>query len=370
IADPENSANVIGYVTHILSNSDATTKNIARGDFFNAVNNTPLTKTNFENLLVSGADTFTLNMVNFSGTTATSNGKMVSLTKQNYNYPATFLEKTITIGADKIGYLMYNNPFSDTYIDGLNNDFLKLKNQNVRKLILDLRYAIGSTHSVKNIANVATMITGQFANQILLKKQWNTKAQAWFQQNQPNKVRTKFPTKLNETTDINSLNVTDVYIILDGKNFSGSSAIELLINSLKPYINVHVIGTKTAGKNKGLLTLYDSEDYNFALRNESHTVAIQPVVLSFYNKNDKTYEKGFVPDVTLCPNEDTLNLGVLGERSDPILDRVLKYITSGNVGVNPACNTTNFEFIYNTTDVQTPLEKGFLINQNLPNTNL
>ena len=101
----------------------------------------------------------------------------------------------------------------------------------------------------------------------------------------------------------------------------------------------------------------------------NHTVAIQPIVLSFLNKSDQTYANGFSPNITLCANEDPLNLGVLGETSDPILNRVLNYISTGNPGSNTACNPNNFEYLFNSISTQRTIDKGVFINQNLPNTN-
>ncbi|QOD61329.1 hypothetical protein H9I45_02465 [Polaribacter haliotis] len=369
IAEEGSPENVIGYVTHILPSSNASTKSIERGEFFNAVNGLQLTRTNFNNLLLGGADTFILNMVDFDGNTVTPNAKTVSLTREDYTYSTTFKEKTISIGADNVGYLMYNNNFSKNYIDQLNTTFLDFKNNNVNELVLDLRYNIGTGSFVRDMAKLASLIAGQFPDETFIKEKWNSKAQPWFEQNQPDSLVTKFPSKLNVNTDFNSLNLTDVYIILNGDNFSGSSTIELLVNSLKPYINVHLIGAQTAGNNTGSITLYNSDDYDFGNRNMSHTVALQPIVLSFYNKNDQTYENGFIPNINLCPNEDILNLGVLGERSDPILDRVLTYVTSGNTGTNVVCNPNNYEYLYNSINAQREIDKGIFIKQNLPNTN-
>ncbi len=368
IEEPGSTVNVIGYVSHILPNSNAALKTINRGEFFNAVDGVQLTKDNFLNLLINGSNSFNLNMADFDGTTVTPNAKIVALEKQNYDYDTAFLEKTFTIGTDNIGYLVYNNNLSSTSINNLNNTFLSFKNQNVNELILDLRYNISGGTFAKNITNLATIITGQFPDEVFIKEEWNSKAQPWFLENQPDSLITKFPTKLNPTTDFNNLNLTDVYIILNGNNFAGSSAIELLINSLKPHINVHVVGTETAGNNTGSITLYNSEDYDFALRNETHTVALQPVVLSFFNKDDQTYENGFIPNVSICPNEDILDLGVLGERTEPILDRVLEYVTSGNTGTNVACNPNNFIYLYKSIDTQREFDNGVFIKQDLPNT--
>ena len=369
IATPNHPNNVLGYVTHMLPNSNAASKNIARGEFFSAVNGTQLTRTNYLSLLINGTNNFALQMASFNGSTVIPNAKIVALEKENYNYTPTFLDKTITQNADKIGYLAYNNDFSKNYINDLNNTFLSFKNQNVSELILDLRYNIGGGSFAKNVSQIAAMVSGQFKDAILIKEKWNSKAQTWFLANQPDSLQTIFPEKLNETTNINSLNLTNVYLILNGTNFTGSSAIELLINSLKPYINVHLIGAKTAGNNTGSITLYNSLDYGFPLRNSAHTVALQPIVLSFLNKSDQTYSNGFTPNIALCQNEDILNLGVLGDASDPILYRILNYIATGNTGDNSACNPNNFQYLYNSIDAQREIDKGVFINQNLPNTN-
>jgi hypothetical protein len=117
------------------------------------------------------------------------------------------------------------------------------------------------------------------------------------------------------------------------------------------------------------MTLYNSEDYDFPLRNETHTVALQPIVLSFFNKDDQTYDNGFIPDIILCPNEDILDLGVLGDSSEPILERVLEAITSGSTGTSAACNSNNYTFLYNSINAQRAFDSGNFIKQNLPNTN-
>ncbi len=367
IADPNSTENVIGYVTHILSNSNASSQNIERGDFFNAVDGVLLTKTNYESILLTGSNDFTLSMVNFDGNIATPNGKTVSLQKEAYTYPATFLEKTIPLNGEDIGYLIYNNDFSKNYLENLNNTALNFKNQGIKKLILDLRYNIGSGAFASNIEKLGSILLGQFSDEVFIKEQWNTKAQTWFLANQPDSLVNRFSNLLNQNTAINHLELTDIYIILNGNSFTGSSATELLINSLDAYMNVHVIGNQTDGNNTGSITLYDSEDYDFGLKDESHTVALQPLVLSFLNNNDQTYENGFSPRIQLCNNEAPLNLGVLGENSDPILNSVLNYITNGNTTF-PACNQNNFEFIFNSINQQRTIDRGVFIKQDLPNT--
>ena len=369
IAEPNHKDNVIGYVHYVLPNSNASTQNISRGEFFNSVDGTQLTRDNYQNLLLNtNANSVTLNMADFNGSVVTSNTKDVVLTKASYNYPPVFLEKTFTNGTNTIGYILYNNDFSTNYISDLNNSFLSFKNQSVNQLVLDLRYNIGGGSFASTISQISSMITGQFANQPLIKEKWNTKAQTWFEANQPDSLITKFPSKLTSTTLINGLGLTDIYIILNRDGFKGSSAVELLINSLKPYINVHIIGNQTRGINTGSITLYNSVDYDSIGKSTNHNYVTQPIALNFFNKEDQTYSSGFPPTMQICTAEDILNLGTLGETTDPLLNRVLNYVNNGTIGVLPTCNPLNFEFIYNSTSSQQIRDNGVFIRQDLPNT--
>jgi len=273
----------------------------------------------------------------------------------------------LILGQKNIGYLLYNNDFSDNYIEDVNATILEFKNQSVNELIIDLRYAIGSYSDARTVTEIAAMITGQFTDEVFIKETWNNKAQTWFELNQPDSVVTKFPTRLQNNSVINNLNLTDVYITLNGDGFSGSSATELLVNNLDPYINVHVLGTKTDGDNLGAIKLYDSPDYDAFNVNENHTYALRPVVLTLYNKEDQTYSSGITPTVSLCSMEDPLNLGELGETSDPLLDEVLQYITTGDSGLNLICNPFELEMLYNSINSQRVFDQGTFIKQDLPN---
>jgi hypothetical protein len=380
----QDSDTIIGYALDVLPLSYASSQNIIRGDYFNAIINIDndtinLTSNNYADLLINYTqDTLKLVMVDYvadiDGYNVTLKGEKTELVKKDYNYPSINKQNTFTDNGKKIGYIAYNNDFSSNYIEELNNTFLNLKNLSVTELILDLRYNIGGGGFAKNVTEIASMITGQFKDEVLIKEKWNTKAQNWFLLNQPDSISTKFPTKINTFTTINSLNLNDVYIILNGDNYIGSSATELLINSLKPYINVHVIGNLTAGNNTGAITLYNSPDYDFPLRNMTHTLAIQPVVLTFLNKDDETYENGLLPDIIPCDNEDALNLGVLGETSEPIIKSIIDYILNGSAVITN-CNSTNLEYLYNSIETQKEIYKieqpdnGMFIKQDLPNTN-
>ena len=364
---------IIGVVSHILPNSQASTNNLSRGDFFYGIINDQtdtiiLREDNYNDLLLDyPQDTLKLLMAYYDGDSLAKNDMRVDLVKKNYQYSPILLKKVFNLGAKDVGYLLYNNDFSDNYIADINATILEFKNQSVNELIIDLRYAVGSYSDAITISEIASMITGQFTDEIFIKETWNTKSQTWFELNQPDSVITKFPTRLKNNTTISSLNLTDVYIILNGDGYSGSSATELLINSLNPYINVHVLGNKTRGDNLGAINLYYSPDYDAFNVNPNHTYSLRPTVLSFSNKEDETYTSGITQTIALCPVENPLNLGELGETSDPLLDITLSYISTGNLGVNYPCNPFELDIIYNSVDTQRIIDKGTFIKQDLPN---
>ncbi|MEY4038100.1 MAG: hypothetical protein RIR67_410, partial [Bacteroidota bacterium] len=229
---------IFGYIRYIIPGSDAATKDIKRGDVFTAVNGTPLTVSNYQSLLFGTNDSFTLNMADIINGTITPNNKTVALTKTVLSENPILVNKVITVGTKKIGYMMYNG-FYSPFDTQLNDAFGYLKAQGITDFVLDLRYNGGG--SVQTATYLASMITGQFTGRVFAKQQWNTKINAYFEANNPNGVRNFFTDKIG-ATPINSLNMTKIYILATG---STASASELVINGLKPYIDVVQIGTTT-----------------------------------------------------------------------------------------------------------------------------
>jgi C-terminal processing protease CtpA/Prc len=153
------SDNLVGFVRYIIPNSDASTKDIKRGELFTGINGTQLTISNYQSLIA--ADSYTLNFATFNGTTIQSNGKTLALTKTTLDENPIFINKVINSGSHKIGYLMYNG-FYANYDFQLNSAFGQLKAQGITDLILDLRYNGGG--SVQTATRLASMITGQFTD--------------------------------------------------------------------------------------------------------------------------------------------------------------------------------------------------------------
>ena len=145
---------------------------------------------------------------------------------------------------------------------------------------MDLRYNGGGFDAVETA--MASMITGQFKGEIYGKTIWNNKYQEFFEAEDPESLQTVFDDKTSGTFSdetINSLNLSSVHFIGLSRTASAS---ESLINGLKPYIDVTLVGELTFGKYTGSVTIYDSDAYfSSEGANPNHTYAIQPIIYRF-----------------------------------------------------------------------------------------
>ncbi|MCF6132823.1 S41 family peptidase [Flavobacterium wongokense] len=306
---------VFGWVRYIIPNSDAATKDIHRGDIFYAIDGVPLTNDNYKTLLA--ANTYTINLADYSinagVVTLTPNGQSVTLTKTNLAENPILMSTVINQGTHNIGYLMYNG-FYSSYDGQLNTAFGSLVSQNVTDLVLDLRYNSGG--SVATATKLASMITGQFTGQLFAKEQWNDKAQSYFLANSPGSLENKF------FSGLNGLHLNKVYILTTKATASAS---ELVVNCLKPYIDVVQIGDLTTGKNVGSITMYDSPTYTKTNVNPHHKYAMQPIVLKVVDKNGfGDYTAGIAPTILLPENLN--DLGILGDVNEPLLNAAINQI--------------------------------------------
>lgn len=315
---PGSTTELLGFVRYIIPNSDASGKDIKRGDLFTSVNGTPLTVSNYEALLIN-SDGYTLNLATYNGSSFVLNGKSVALTKTTLEENPVLITKTITSGSHKIGYLMYNGFYGD-YDDDLNQAFGQLKAAGITDFILDLRYNGGG--SVRSSTRLASMITGQFTGQIFSKRQYNTKLMKDLSSEDLESLNERFVNTFDGAA-VNSLNLSTVYVITTDNTASAS---EIIINGLKPYINVIQIGETTVGKNVGSFTVYDSASLTKNNVNPTHKYAMQPLVFKITNAADfGDYTQGLVPNYEQFEYVSTY--GVLGDASEPLLNLAISKIT-------------------------------------------
>lgn len=311
---------VNGYVRYVLEGSDADLKGIKRGDLFVGVNGTPLDRDNYYDLLFGpSSGQYTLNMGAFDASdNIVANGTDIELAKSQTTENPVFIVKTIPLENGSVaGYLMYNR-FTSNFDDELNDAFGELAAAGIDELVLDLRYNPGG--SVNSSANLASMITGQFNNELFIRLRYNQKLQEVLGRSQTDY---NFRSTVSGQ-GINSLMLERLYVITTSRTASAS---ELIINGLDPYIEVIQVGDITTGKNESSVTLYDSPSFRFNDDglNPNHTWAMQPLISRNENAvGFSDYTSGFNPEVPL--KEDLRQLGILGDISEPLLAKVLSQI--------------------------------------------
>jgi len=323
----QNCNEVVGFVKYILEDSDADGKNIQRGDLFTGVNGTVLTVDNYLNLLFGEELTYSLNMAEVQDGSLVNNGVVVELTKiENFETNPIQISTTLTYSdgetgyVGNIGYLMYNQFVADKS-DELNTIFGEFKAEGITDLVLDLRYNGGG--SVSNCVELASMITGQFNNEIFAQEQWNSKLDAYIREEfGEERLVDRFVGFLSDGEAINSLNLNRVFIITTSESASAS---ELLINGLASYIEVIQVGEQTVGKNVASITLYDYVD-NDGTKNPDHTYAMQPIVLKIANNDGfADYDNGLEPNTLV--EENIRDLGVLGSTDETLFAAVLSTLS-------------------------------------------
>lgn len=326
----------LAYVRYVVPNSEAERKGLQRGDVILSVNNQQLTRTNAQQLLQK-TPVISFATYRFLNDKFEPTGKTYTLRQEQTPENPVLIHKVFNKGGKKIAYLMYNAFVAD-FDEALNNAFADFKAQGVTDLILDLRYNGGG--SVSTATYLASMITGQFAGQVFAVERWNSKVQP--HRGNSREYFTDNIVKDSRKIAINSLRMSKVYIITSENTASAS---ELVINGLKPYIQVVQVGATTIGKNQGSVTIYDYIDTQGKVKNPKHKWAMQPLVMKIENaKGVGDYVNGLSPNIFI--EEIGSNLGVLGDEREPILARALQEII-GTVSTDRAPLTateTSFDF--------------------------
>ena len=330
-----NDQNVFGFVRYVHKDSDADIKGVKRGYFFNKVNGSILTRDNYTDLLYNDnslSNSFGFANLNYNSNeqcaNLVSNDISISLNKSRLVKNPIHISKTIDIDQKKIGYLMYNQFLGNVESENrdynleLNNVFGQFKSQGINELVIDLRYNPGGRISTS--INLASMITGQFNNQIFAKEKWNSKLMEYWNENNPDNLINRFVSNISGVS-INSLNLNKVYILTTSRTASAS---ELLINGLDPYIDVIHIGDYTVGKNQGSITVYDYIN-DQGTKNPNHKYAMQPIVLKIGNVAGYTdFPNGLIPDYEI--KESIRTAGELGNENEQLLKIAIDHIF-GNI---------------------------------------
>ncbi|AZJ31645.1 C-terminal processing protease CtpA/Prc, contains a PDZ domain [Tenacibaculum mesophilum] len=325
-----NDTNIILLVTKVSENSPASEKGLKRGDIIIGIDGQKFTTTNFD-ALIKNYYNETAEFILGENDGVTEKSK-ITLTKREVNDNAIQLAKIFNnINGKKVGYLVYNG-FRSSYDKELNNAFANFKAEGIQELILDFRYNGGG--SVLTCGYLASMIYGEgaaeqdvFAKTIYNKKHTDRSfllpfLNGIFQYDSDGNYLEGQDIPLNRLTGLSK-----IYVITSSNTASAS---EMIINGLRPYIDVVTVGKTTYGKNVGSITLYDSPTTDYTDKskaNTTHKMAMQPITFQIFNKlNQSDYVNGFAADIDINEFASWDNFLPFGNENEILLKSVLDNI--------------------------------------------
>ena len=298
-------------VLQVYADSPAQEAGLARGDRITHVNGQTVAQ------MVSNGTIGTAFGAAEIGVAATIDFETVSgerrqarMMKRLVTIPTVSVSRAFEVDGRRVGYVFFRN-FVSPSTAALNDAFAALKAAGVNELVLDLRYNGGGLVDVA--VHLASLIGGsRTAGQVMLNYQHNDIIGPLF-----NKV-TRF------TSPEHALSLERLFVITTR---SSASASELVINSLRPFMPVVVIGDTTYGKPVGQYGLRFCEKILF------------PVAFSIRNANNEgDFFDGIAP--TCTAGDDYLHQ--LGDAAEASFAEALSYMRTGQCSVRAEATSRVF----------------------------
>lgn len=269
---------------------------IVRGEYLVALNGNPDGEWARNDVLaLFGAETTPVTL-DVTVEAADGTTRTLSITSANYAVQTVQTANVFTINGVNIGYMMFNS-FLETSVQELDSAVAFLRDESISELVLDLRYNTGGRVSVGAI--LASLIAD------------NSTATQPFTTISYNERYRDLNQSINMLALNNSLNLNRLVVLTTEDSCSAS---ELVINGLRPFMEVIVIGDTTCGKPYGTSARTACGKNMNALE------------IGFVNANGVgDYFQGLAAD---CPVQDTLDFD-FGDSRDALLNAGLNYIVNG-----------------------------------------
>jgi len=343
IADNDTAYNAL--ITYVIPGSPADEGGLKRGEWIMMINDDYLTKKT-EKLLTEG-ESRKLLMGKYS-TEEDEEGEEVGIIQSDHvaTLPASRPVEDVAIpaydvytsGTLNVGYLAYNNFSTED-----NSELLRLskfyKEHNVTEFILDLRYnAGGEMECVQLLADIL----------VPSDKLGSSLASLEYSQKQVARNR-----DLTLDADLlqggSNLNLSKVYILTSSTTAAAS---EMLINCLKPYMDVVIVGSTTKGETVATES-FPSNQFQWVLR---------PVVCEVFNSLGKAgYAKGFTPDYAVNGLSNFAKILPLGDPNEALLSAALGIIDGSIVIPEPTPKTETRMTAVKSVKVKRTFRNGLII---------
>ena len=340
----ESGTQYYALVLYPRSGTDAEAKGIKRGRWITKIDGQDITPNNYRQLF-GGSGSKTISLADWALNSSTGKyylkgtGDVTIQMHAKYAENPVYFDKVITKGDKRIGYLVYHffardkGDDSNSYDKLLMQKLTTMKSQGINEMVLDLRYNGGGAVS-SAIALSSALVKDRSTSNILVTSQYNsiihremTKAYG------SDYNKDLFIDRVEGTTiSIPALNLPRLYVLTSSWTASAS---EFVINGLRPYMDVILIGETTFGKNVGSITLFEEDEPN-------NKWGLQPIVVKYFNsKGESDFTTGFTPNFEVDEFAD-LYLYPFGDSNDPMLGKALSLITGSTRSSHASMLNTPF----------------------------
>lgn len=294
-------------ISQVVPFSSGALNGLVRGDSIGQVNGEDLNLTNISEILNQALNQNSLSLT-------LKNGKVINLPASYIAQPVVYTYNILKDIPNAAYLYLSHFDFSGAY--DLLNALQVLKSANVQHLILDLRYNPGG--QVSFAAFCALLLAPVQANDIFIRYRGNSNMAALDESfsdalaRQPDGYAFTFSELASAR-----LPIQRIYILTTGHT---ASAAELLINNLRPYIDITQIGETTLGKDMASVTRSSPDEVS----GNSAKWHILPLVYKMFNsENAGDYQDGIVPQ-QIVNEYQALPLYPFGDPRDPLLAEALR----------------------------------------------
>lgn len=244
----------------------------------------------------------------------------LSLSAEVIETDPVIYQEVKTVAGRQVGYMVYTEFISgdnDIWLSNLGSTLDAFAQENVSEVIIDLRYNPGGeVNAAQYLASALAPASVVGSEEVLVRFDYNNMLESSIEIYEGSESESLISTFVSNG---HNLNLNRIYFLTSN---STASASELLINGLKPYMDVVTIGENTVGKFYGSWVIPDTEEP------ARHNWAIMPIVLRYANAEGVSdFSDGLVPDYPI--EDNLLNASPFGDESDPMLSTALDLIAGG-----------------------------------------
>ncbi len=284
-------------IAFVYRSTQAYNSGVRRSWIISKVNGTAANESNVLDLLGPSTEglTNTIEFIDKLGATVT-----LDLTKEEIDITPVLDYRVIDQDETKVGYMVFQD-FIDAGKAELDEAFISFAIAGIDEMVVDLRYNGGGSVDVAEYLG-GWLIGKDYAGQPFINFVHNDNYTDW-------------DTTINVLENNNGLSLDRIFFI---GTSSTASASELVINSVKPYVETMLTGESTHGKPVGM--------YAFAFTYYNYVVL--PISFKYTNANDEgDFYDGLAPDIIV---DDDLTKD-FGDPEEACLAAVLDYIETGTI---------------------------------------